>query len=334
MTGEIVALVVDDREDMLDILVEIPADRGHTVLRAGSVAEAMQLFLSHDVTYVIQDLQLPYRAGTEAKVEYGFDLLRKLRVHRDKDSLAICLVTAEGLSAEESTRAWKLGCSDYLVKPATVEQLFAFIDEAVAGLGEIEFEIPSEPEQPAELDGKTPAKRKRKRKEKVARKKLAARIWKDCVITLGVEIIASSRLGAPGQILEPNASVRRALELLLDAQKQGRGGDPLTHFPKAGTRYKIVNALRNLLTETFEVERGGRDPIPHNGTFYEPQFTLESDLEDMDAPDLVTVPPRRCVCSDTFYSFRCEDCDGEFVEDLCRECHRERVHDEIPDLNQ
>src|SRR5687768_10936862 len=65
--GNRTILVVDDEEDLLEAIRRVLTRRGHTVLRAGSVDEAMKICRAHDgrIDLLLTDLRMPGGGGEE-----------------------------------------------------------------------------------------------------------------------------------------------------------------------------------------------------------------------------------------------------------------------------
>lgn len=111
-------LVVDDEESVRFTLGEILESRGHQVVFAENVEEA--LAAAGDVDLVITDLRMPGRSGLE--------LLAELRA-RDA-SLPVILLTARG-SERAAVDAMKEGAYDYLQKPSSVGEISLVVERAL-----------------------------------------------------------------------------------------------------------------------------------------------------------------------------------------------------------
>jgi len=326
--GQWVALVVDDREEALEWLADFPAELGHEVLRASSVNEAMEIFDAHEVDYVLQDLEIPTKPGFRARIDHGYQLIDEIRARAGSEDLYICVVTAEGVGANESTRAWRGGINHYIAKPASSATVLEAIKEAVE-LAETARERILESSK-----GKRTTSRG-----------LRINSWGECRVTLGVEVRASSALGGAGRkLIFPGFSdtdARAVLEALYRAGK--RGDDFVALFPgDAGKRYKAASAIRKALRAVFKIKGEGRpgkgatksfNPLPKQGGRYVPKFLIrdqDGNLEPTEQPKLASASKSPCSsCEDPVDPFRCEDCGTEVISTHCRACHREVVHDEL-----
>lgn len=315
---EIVALVVDDRAPALEILARFASDMSHTVIQATTVNQALEKFHAADhVDYVLQDLELPMVEGGRPMIEYGYRLIAQLRSLRP-DDLYICVVSAEGTHADHSTTAHQVGANNYVTKPINVPKLLDAIDAAV--------ELASRLTEPPRESASRVAERDMR---------IRAQTWRDCRLTIGEEVVASSAQGGPGRALTLGSTERNVLECFMRA---GEGGTSLiSEMPSKSTRQTGVSRLRKAIRATFRVKVGGDDdPIPHNmggRGRYVPAFTIRNALGDEPEEALLEeVAPEICGCGDTFDPYRCTECEGRFVSDSCPECHGERVHNILPGL--
>jgi len=326
-TGQVVALVVDDREEAQNWLADFPTELGHEVLRASSVEEAMEIFDANEVDYVLQDLEIPTKAGLTARIDHGYQLIDELRARASKEELYICVVTAEGVGATESTTAWRGGINHYLAKPATSAEVFEAIREAV--------ELSEQAREQAEVSAKKAGK---------SRRLLRLNSWKDCRVTLGAETRAASALGGAGRALAFDCTdndARSALEALFLAGD--RGDDFASLFPgDSAKQYKVATAIRKALRAVFQVkgeDRGKKgkgksfNPLPRQQGRYKAKFLIrdpDGNLTPKERPALSTAPVARCAtCEDPVDPYRCEDCGATVITSHCRTCHREVVHDEL-----
>ena len=121
-TAPLRLLVVEDHEPTLEVLVRLLTRAGHTVLAAGSVAEATALVERNGIDVVISDLGLP--DGT------GLELMSRLRVHSPQ--LRGIALTGYGME-EDLLRSRAAGFGAHLVKPIDFDQLRKALADLQAG---------------------------------------------------------------------------------------------------------------------------------------------------------------------------------------------------------
>lgn len=110
-TARLALLVVDDHPATAVIMAKLLRRRGHTVVTAGSCAEARIAFAAQDFDCLISDLALP--DGT------GHDLLRALRARSPIAGLAI---SGSGDDAD-IRQAHASGFARHFTKPIDIEAL-------------------------------------------------------------------------------------------------------------------------------------------------------------------------------------------------------------------
>ncbi len=114
-------LVVDDSKEIRDFLAEYVLEpKGFEVLTASDGLMGLEIAMAERPDLMITDQQMPQLTG--------LDLLRKLREH-DIDVPAI-LMTGQG-SEETAVAAFRLGISDYIIKPIDAQELSDSIDNAL-----------------------------------------------------------------------------------------------------------------------------------------------------------------------------------------------------------
>lgn len=114
-------LLVDDRVEFLNTLMERMRSRGYQAVGAGSGAEALEAVAGQSFDVVVLDMVMPVMDGIET--------LRRLR--QAAPEVPVIVLTGYGTS-EDVAQALALGARDYLVKPADLGMLLERIDEAVA----------------------------------------------------------------------------------------------------------------------------------------------------------------------------------------------------------
>ncbi|MFC1480759.1 sigma-54-dependent transcriptional regulator [Candidatus Neomarinimicrobiota bacterium] len=113
-------LVVDDAADTLEVLHRNLSDRGHRVLTAPSVDDAIRILELESVDLVITDLKLP-------KIS-GMDLVRY--VHENLTDTQVMMITGYA-TVEGAVEAVKSGAEEFLAKPFTDDELFAAVQRSL-----------------------------------------------------------------------------------------------------------------------------------------------------------------------------------------------------------
>lgn len=107
-------LVVEDEPRIASFLVKGLKAHGHTVVLAGTGAQALERSGAPDLDAVILDLGLPDMDGTE--------VLRALRA-RDETLPVLVLTARDGV--RDRVQGLDLGADDYLTKPFAFDELLA-----------------------------------------------------------------------------------------------------------------------------------------------------------------------------------------------------------------
>ena len=105
-------LIVDDEKGFLDVLSERMQSRGMEVTTATSAKEALQKLETETFDAIVLDLMMPEMGGIEA--------LQRIK-DKSPDSEVILLTGQPSVS--KGVEAMKLGASDFLVKPADINEL-------------------------------------------------------------------------------------------------------------------------------------------------------------------------------------------------------------------
>lgn len=114
-------LVVEDHETTRTVLARLLGLRGHRVVTAGSIAEAMAAFEEHPFDAVISDLGLPDGSG--------LDLMKEFQRQRPIPGIAL-----SGYGMEDDLRRSKeVGFFAHLVKPVDLDQLRLLLDQLELG---------------------------------------------------------------------------------------------------------------------------------------------------------------------------------------------------------
>ena len=114
-------LLVDDEEQFLETLAERMRARGMEVTTATSAAEALKKVAEESYDAVILDLLMPQIDGIET-----LGILKK-----KNPDIQVILLTGHA-TVEKGVEAMKLGATDFLEKPASVEVLTEKIKKASA----------------------------------------------------------------------------------------------------------------------------------------------------------------------------------------------------------
>ena len=115
-------LVVDDKEDSLDMLRQLLEHAGATVRTAASATDALVQWRAHQPDLVVADIGLP--------VMDGYQLLRELRAHSGPTGRVVpaLAVTAYAMDADRA-KAIAAGFQGHVAKPVDPD---AFIAAAAA----------------------------------------------------------------------------------------------------------------------------------------------------------------------------------------------------------
>lgn len=105
-------LIVDDEKGFLDVLAERMQSRGMEVTTATSAKEALQKLETETFDAIVLDLMMPEMGGIEA--------LQRIK-DKSPDSEVILLTGQPSVS--KGVEAMKLGASDFLIKPADINEL-------------------------------------------------------------------------------------------------------------------------------------------------------------------------------------------------------------------
>ncbi len=316
-------LVVDDDSLSREFLVEAARSLGFEVDEARNGREALERVSSACPDMVVTDLRMPEMNGTE--------LVEKLR--ESHVELPIVLVTAHG-SVETAVQAMRLGASDFLMKPCSVDSLQMVIE----------------------------------RIERTYRLERENRYLREELVGSSDEVVASS----PGmcETLRTAARIARSKGTVLITGESGTGKERVAHFihqnsPRAGGPFIRVNcaALSEQLLESelFGHERGaftgahrmreGRFELADGGTLLLDEIgeispglqskllrvLEEEEFERVGGNDTLSVDVR--VIATTNRDLQLEIREGNFREDLYYRLHvlpvkidplRERLEDIRP----
>jgi CheY-like chemotaxis protein len=102
-------LLVDDREENLLALEAILSGLGHDLLPARSGPEALKHLLSHDVSLILLDVQMPEMDGYETAAH--------IQSRPRTQHIPIIFLTAIDREAHQAYRGYAAGAVDFLAKP-------------------------------------------------------------------------------------------------------------------------------------------------------------------------------------------------------------------------
>jgi PAS domain S-box-containing protein len=115
-------LFVDDEPSIRETLPKILTMRGHTVVSAASVAEALGIIASQRFDLLISDLNIGHPGD-------GFTVVSAMR-RTDPDCVTFILTGYPGF--ETALKAIREQVDEYLIKPADIKQLLSTIDEKLS----------------------------------------------------------------------------------------------------------------------------------------------------------------------------------------------------------
>ncbi len=110
-------LLVDDHPENLLALEAVLKDTGHTLVRAGSGADALKAVLCHDFALILMDVAMPDLDGYET-----VELIRRRERSRHTP---IIFLTANFISDTHVFRGYSVGAVDYLFKPFVPDVLLS-----------------------------------------------------------------------------------------------------------------------------------------------------------------------------------------------------------------
>ena len=111
-------MVVDDEPEIRNIIKEILIEEGYKTLTAGSAEEAKRLLVEHSPDLVFLDIWMPDQDGIELLKEWSSDQTKTFPV----------IMISGHATIETAIEATKLGATDFIEKPISIEKLFNTID--------------------------------------------------------------------------------------------------------------------------------------------------------------------------------------------------------------
>ena len=111
-------MVVDDESEIRNIIKEILIEEGYTTLTAASAEDANRLLVEHRPDLVFLDIWMPDQDGIELLKEWSSDQTKNFPV----------IMISGHATIETAIEATKLGATDFIEKPISIEKLFNTID--------------------------------------------------------------------------------------------------------------------------------------------------------------------------------------------------------------
>ena len=114
-------MLVDDEERFLETTKKLLARKGYEVLTATSGSEALEKLMKENVHVVILDVKMP-----------GMDGVATLKAIKSRYPLVEVIMLTGHATVESAVDGLKSGATDYLMKPADVDELIKKAEEAFA----------------------------------------------------------------------------------------------------------------------------------------------------------------------------------------------------------
>ena len=117
-TKQKLIMVVDDESEIRNIIKEILIEEGYKTLTAASAEHANRLLVEHRPDLVFLDIWMPDQDGIELLKEWSLDQTKNFPV----------IMISGHATIETAIEATKLGATDFIEKPISIEKLFNTID--------------------------------------------------------------------------------------------------------------------------------------------------------------------------------------------------------------
>ena len=117
-TKQKLIMVVDDESEIRNIIKEILIEEGYATLTAASAEDANRLLIEHRPDLVFLDIWMPDQDGIELLKEWSLDQTKTFPV----------IMISGHATIETAIEATKLGATDFIEKPISIEKLFNTID--------------------------------------------------------------------------------------------------------------------------------------------------------------------------------------------------------------
>ncbi len=112
-------MLVDDEERFLTTTKKLLSKKGIDLLTALSGGEALEMLNSHSIHVVILDVKMP-----------GMDGMATLREIKRQHPLTEVIMLTGHATVESAVEGLKSGATDYLMKPADIDELLEKAEEA------------------------------------------------------------------------------------------------------------------------------------------------------------------------------------------------------------
>lgn len=112
-------MLVDDEERFLSTTKKLLVRKGYDVLTAASGVEALENLSAHNVHVVVLDVKMP-----------GMDGIETLREIKKRFPLVEVIMLTGHATVEAAVDGLKAGATDYLMKPADIDELIGKAEEA------------------------------------------------------------------------------------------------------------------------------------------------------------------------------------------------------------
>jgi len=123
-------MLVDDEERFLSTTSKLLAKKGYDALTATSGGDALEMLRTHPVHVVILDVKMPGMDGNATLNE----------IKRQYPMVEVIMLTGHA-TIESAIDGLKSGASDYLMKPADIDELIQTATEAFARRKNLEEKI-------------------------------------------------------------------------------------------------------------------------------------------------------------------------------------------------
>lgn len=120
MKTKLRALIVDDSQDMVELLVRHMTEMGFDTFAGNNVVEAISILENSAIDVVITDMHMPEVSG--------YQLVKYMSQHFP--TVPILVVTGYP-DLRDAVEVVKMGAMEYLIKPFTFEELKAAIDKVI-----------------------------------------------------------------------------------------------------------------------------------------------------------------------------------------------------------
>ena len=114
-------LIVDDSPYFRAVVKDAVVESGlfPNIIEAGDGAEALRLFVSNKVTFIITDVVMPVIDGSK--------LVAAIRAMEKGSDVPVIMLTANKQEFSDKVKGFNIGASDYVIKPFDKDELIARI---------------------------------------------------------------------------------------------------------------------------------------------------------------------------------------------------------------